>query len=83
VGILSATQFRIFCLPHLLSINVKIKVHKTITLHVVLYGYETHLTLMERTEIECVWKQGAEGIFGENCMMSSSIICIFHQISLK
>ena len=49
---LAIIRCRIFCLPRSLSKNLKIKVYKTISLPVILYGCETwSLTLREERRL--------------------------------
>ena len=59
---LAIIRCRIFCLPRLLSNNLKIKIYRTIILPVVLYGCETwSLTLREerklRDEVTGEWRR--------------------------
>jgi hypothetical protein len=62
---LATMQFRIFCLPLLLSRNVKIKIYKTIILPVVLYGCETWpLTLREEHRLRVFENRVLRRIFG-------------------
>jgi hypothetical protein len=54
-----------FCLPICFSKNVKIKIHGTIILPVVLYGYETwSLTLREKCRLRVFENKVLKRIFG-------------------
>jgi hypothetical protein len=69
----------------LLSRNVKVKIHKTIILPAVFYGFETwSLTLREEDRLRVfenrVLRRNLEN--GEGCIMGSFTICTHHQISL-
>jgi hypothetical protein len=50
-GMLATMQFGIFLSSYLLAKNIKIKTYRTITLPVVLYGYETVAYMKGRTQI--------------------------------
>ena len=61
---LAIIQCRIFCLPCLLSKKLKIKIHRTIILPVVLYGCETwSLTLREEHRLR-VFENRVLRVFG-------------------
>jgi hypothetical protein len=63
---LPAIQFGIFCLLVCCLKNVKIKIHKTIILPVVLYGFETwSLTLKEEHRLRVLENRFDENIWTE------------------
>jgi hypothetical protein len=58
-------QSKIFCLPVSLSRNLKVKIHKTVILPVVLYGCETwSLTLGEKQRLRVFENKVLGKIFG-------------------
>jgi hypothetical protein len=62
-GMLAIIQSRIFCLPHIK--NLKIKIYKTVILTVVLYGCKTwSLTLGEEYRLRVVENRVLRKIFG-------------------
>jgi hypothetical protein len=78
----------------LLSRNVKVKIHKTIILHVILYGCETwSLTLREEHRLRVFENRMLRRIFGpkrdevtggwRNCIMRSCMVCIIHPVLLR
>jgi hypothetical protein len=81
---LAIIQSRIFCLPSHIK-NIKIKIHKTVILPVVLYGCETwSLALREEnrlsvSEISVSRKTN----HGENFIMMNLMACILHLIFLR
>jgi hypothetical protein len=88
---LATVQSRTFCLLHLLSKNVEIRLYKTIILPVVLYGSETwSLILTEEHRLRMFENRVLRRIFGpkrdevtgvgENCIMSSFITCTLLQV---
>jgi len=61
---LAIIRCRIFCHPRSLSKNLRIKVYKTITLPVILYGCETwSLTLREERRLRVFEKRVLRRIF--------------------
>jgi hypothetical protein len=83
----------VLCLPNLLSTNIKIKIHKTKILPLVLYGCETwSLTLREKHRLRVVQNRvlrrivrpkGDEIAGGwRRLQMRSFIMCTLHQILL-
>jgi hypothetical protein len=67
----------------LVSENVRIQIHKTTILSVVLYGHETwFLTLREEHSLKVLENTVLQRIFGQeagkNCMMGSFTICTLH-----
>jgi hypothetical protein len=81
-----SNRCRVFCLP--VSKNLKIKVHKTIILPVVLYRCETwSFTDWGFLRTECWGRylglKGRKTDRGENCTMMNFITCILHRILLR
>jgi hypothetical protein len=84
-------QFKIFCLPVSYK-KLKIKIHRTVILPVVLYGCETwSLTLREEHRLrvsensvlrEILDPKRRKTDYGAYYIMMSFMACIFHQILL-
>jgi hypothetical protein len=61
----ATVPFRVFCLPQLLSKNIKVKIYKTIILPVVLYGCEAwSLILREEHRLRVFENRVLRRIFG-------------------
>jgi hypothetical protein len=72
-------QSKIFCLPVLYK-NLKIKIYKTVTLQVVLYGCETwSLTLRDKRVLRRKFEPKRKMDNGENCIMMNFTACILHR----
>jgi hypothetical protein len=74
----------------MVSKSIKIKIHKSIILPVALYGCETwshrlteehRLRVSENRVLRRI--SGPRRETGENCIITSSIICTFYQILLR
>jgi hypothetical protein len=62
---LATVQYRLFCVRHLLSKNVKIRIYKTIILPVVLYVCEIYsATLMEEHRLRVMGNRVLRRMFG-------------------
>jgi hypothetical protein len=73
------------------SKNLKIKIHKTVILPVVLYGWvpwsltlreEHRLRVSENRVLRKIFGPKREGGRGENCVMMNFTACILHRILL-